>query len=81
MTEKLFVAVTFDPEKGYVGAHPDLRAHVVALSLSGLRRRLEDAHRGKDVEIKLILDRRARFERDQRRRGGASRIGDYSGAR
>src|SRR5262249_9827296 len=31
------------------------------LSLSGLRRKLEDAHRGEDVEIRFVLDRAARL--------------------
>ena len=79
MRERLMIPVTFDPARGYVtaGELPPL----MALSLSGLRRKLEDAHRGEDVEIKLVLDRAARIERDQGRRGGAARAGDYSGPR
>jgi hypothetical protein len=37
------VAVSFDERRGYVGTAPDLRAPVVALSLSGLRRKIEIA--------------------------------------
>jgi len=78
MREQLMISVSFDPERGYVtaGELPVL----TALSLSGLRRRIEDAHRGEEVEIRLVLDRVARVERDQRRRGGAARASDYSGA-
>ena len=74
MRERLLIAVTFDPARGYVAEGDGMP--VVALSLSRLRRRLEDAHAGEDVEIRLIHDKRARSERDQRRRGGALRAGD-----
>jgi hypothetical protein len=74
MRELLMISVTFDPARGYVTAGGELP--LAALSLSGLRRRIEDAHRGEDVEIKLVLDRAARLERDQRRRGGAARVSD-----
>jgi hypothetical protein len=33
--ERLEVAVTFDPVKGYIATAPELKAPVVALSLSG----------------------------------------------
>ena len=39
---------------------------------------LEEALRPDTVEIKLELDKRARFERDQRRRGGEGRASDYA---
>jgi len=77
MRERLMIPVTFDPQRGYVTAG-DAELPLAALSLSGLRRKLEDAHRGEDVEIRFVLDRAARMERDQRRRGGAFRVGDYS---
>jgi hypothetical protein len=38
--ERLEVSVTFD-ERGYIGSAPELRQAVVALSLGGLRRRVE----------------------------------------
>jgi hypothetical protein len=75
MRERLMISVSFDPALGYVATGGELPV-LAALSLSGLWRQLEDAHRGEDVEIKLVLDRAARIERDQRRRGGAARIGD-----
>jgi hypothetical protein len=80
MRERLMIPVTFDPQRGYVTTGGEMLA-LTALSLSGLRRQLEDAHRGADIEIRLILDKRARMERDQRRRGGAARVGDYSSPR
>jgi len=43
VTDKLHIAVTFCPERGYVGSSPDLRVPVVALSLGGLRRKVENA--------------------------------------
>jgi len=44
-----------------------LRAPVVALSLSSLRRRVEVALLPDDVEVKLVLDALAKRERDRRR--------------
>jgi hypothetical protein len=43
---------------------------VTALSLGGLRRKVEALMLPDSVEVRLILDLRARHERDQRRRGG-----------
>jgi hypothetical protein len=37
------VAVTFDERRGHVGTHPELRVPVTALSLGGLRRKVEAA--------------------------------------
>ena len=37
---RLEVSVTFD-ERGYIGSAPELRQPVVALSLGGLRRKIE----------------------------------------
>jgi hypothetical protein len=39
--DRLEVSVTFDPERGYIGSAPELRQPVTALSLGGLRRRIE----------------------------------------
>jgi hypothetical protein len=64
------VAVSFDERRGgYVGAHPDLRAPGVALSLSGLRRKIETLMLPDD----LNLDCTARLERDPRRLTGRPR--------
>jgi hypothetical protein len=38
--EQLFVNVTFDPARGYVAVHPEMPP-VVALSLDGIRRKIE----------------------------------------
>jgi hypothetical protein len=35
------VSVTYDAKRGYVASAPELRAPVVALSLGGLRRKVE----------------------------------------
>jgi hypothetical protein len=74
--ERLMVSVTFDEQRGYVGTAPELKAPTVALSLVGLRRRIEALMVPDEVDVHLVLDRRARQERDARRRGGASRASD-----
>jgi hypothetical protein len=65
--KRLEVSVTFDERRGYVGTAPELRAPVVAVSLGGLRRRVEAALLPDAVDVRLVLDRAARVERDQRR--------------
>jgi hypothetical protein len=67
--DRLEAAVTFDERRGYVGSAPDLPQPIVALSLGGLRRSIEIALMLRRSDIRLILDRAARLERDQRRRG------------
>src|SRR5262249_56217146 len=68
------VAVSFDERRGYVGTHSELRSPVTALSLGGLRRRIEIALLPEvDVDIRLELDRGARLERDRRRLRGRPR--------
>ena len=74
VVERLQVAVTFDAERGYVGSVPGLPP-VTALSLGGLRRRIEAALLPEEPVIVLNLDRVARQERDQRRRGAAGELG------
>jgi hypothetical protein len=56
------VSVTFDAERGYIGSAPGLREPVVALSLGGLRRRIEIALLPDDVRVVLLVrwSRRAR---------------------
>jgi hypothetical protein len=66
-SDRLEVSVTFDPERGYIASAPELRQPVVALSLGGLRRRIEIAMLPDDVDVVLQLDRSARLERDRRR--------------
>jgi len=68
--ERLQVHVTFDEQRGYV-ASSDVLGTITALSLSGLRRQI-DARLGKDVIPRLVLDKRARVERDARRAGGGA---------
>jgi hypothetical protein len=63
--ERIEVAVTFDERRGYVASHPELPA-ITALSLRVLRHRLHERLIGEDVEVRLVLDRAARLERDRR---------------
>jgi hypothetical protein len=61
MHERVAVNVSFDRERGYVATHPELDS-ITALSLSGLRKQIDARWRAKDV--RLLLDKRARLERD-----------------
>ena len=65
--ERLEVSVTFDARHGYIGSAPELRQPVVALSLGGLRRRIEVALLPDNVRVVLQLDGRAERERHRRR--------------
>ena len=65
MSNRLPVAVTFD-ERGYVASAEGLPV-ITALSLAGLRRRIDKHLIGKGVIPRLVLDKPARVERDQRR--------------
>ena len=48
--------MSFEERHGYVGTHPQLRSPVTALSLGGLRRRIEIALLPEvDVDIRLQL--------------------------
>jgi hypothetical protein len=73
--DRLIVAVTFDSERGYVGTARELHQPVIALSLGGLRRRVEALMMPEDVIVVLNLDRSARLERDRRRVTGRPRPG------
>jgi hypothetical protein len=75
VTDKIAIAVTFDPERGYVGTAPDLRQPVIALSLGGLRRKVEALISPDEVIVTLNLDKPARLERDRRRLTGRPRPG------
>ncbi len=61
--DRLEVSVSFDERCGYFGSHPELRSPVVALSLGGLRRKIEIAMLPDDVEVRLMLDGLAERER------------------
>jgi hypothetical protein len=72
--DRLEVSVSLDERRGYVASAPELRTSVTALSLGGLRRRIEALLLPDDVIVMLNLDRAARRERDRRRAaGGRSR--------
>ena len=64
--ERLEVSVTFD-ERGYIGSAPELRWPVTALSLGGVRRKIEIAMLPDDVRVVLQLDGLAERERHRRR--------------
>ena len=66
LTSGLKVSVTFD-ERGYIGSAPELRLPVMALSLGGLRRKVEALMMPDDVRVVLQLDGRAERERHRRR--------------
>jgi hypothetical protein len=51
--ERLEVRVTFDERHGYVASAPGLKAPVVALSLGGLRRKIEIALLPDNVRVVL----------------------------
>ena len=69
--ERLEVSVTFDERHGYIASAPRLRQPIVALSLGGLRRRIEIALLPDDVRVVLRLDglaERMRQRREESRR-------------
>ena len=65
--ERLEVSVTFDERHGYIGSAPELRSALVALSLGGLRRKIEIAMLPDDVRVVLQFDGLAERERHRRR--------------
>jgi hypothetical protein len=62
--DRFEVCATFDERRGYVATAPELRQPVAALSLGGLRRRIE-ALMLPDSDVRLILDRSAERERNR----------------
>ena len=62
MHDRFEVSVTFDPAKGYAATAPELREPVLALSLGGVRRRVEALLLPDDLHVVLQLDVRARQE-------------------
>ena len=73
--KKLSIAVTYGATKGYIGSSPELQSPVIALSLGGLRRKVEALMSPDEVIVMLSLDRTARLERDRRRLNGRPRPG------
>ena len=61
------MSVTFDAERGYIATAPELHQPIVALSLGGLRRRIEIALLPDDVRVVLQLAERERHRRRARR--------------
>ena len=64
--ERLEVSVTFDERHCYIGSAPELRSPVMALSLGGLRRKIEALLMPDEVKIVLQLDGLAERERHRR---------------
>jgi len=64
--ERLEVSVTFDERHGYVASAPELRSAVVALSLGGLRRKIEALMVPDQPIVVLQLDGLAERERHRR---------------
>jgi hypothetical protein len=65
--ERFEVSVTYDASCGYIASAPELKAPVVALSLTGLKRKVEIALLSGDVRVVLQLDGLAERERHRRR--------------
>jgi hypothetical protein len=61
------VTVTYDARHGYIASAPELRQPIVALSLGGLRRRVEALLLPDNVDVVLQLDGLAERERHRRR--------------
>jgi hypothetical protein len=64
--ERCLVQVTYDQRRGYIAVGEGLPI-ITALSLASLRRQI-DARVARGVVPQLLLDSRARQERDARRR-------------
>jgi hypothetical protein len=54
--ERLEVSVTYDASCGYIGSAAELRSPAMALSLGGLRRKIEALMVPDDVHVVLQLD-------------------------
>jgi len=76
LAAELLIDVTFDPVRGYVAKHPNLPQPVIALSLSVLRARIGAQLGRGSHDVRLKLDRAARLQREERRRGAAERATD-----
>jgi hypothetical protein len=69
--DKLEVSVSFEEKRGYFTTGSELPQRLTALSLGGLRRRIEVALLPDEPVVQLRLDRVARLERDRHRRACA----------
>ena len=65
--ERFEATVTFDERRGYIASAPELRHPIVALSLGGLRRKIEALLMPDNVRVVLQLDGLAERERHRRR--------------
>jgi hypothetical protein len=64
--KRLEVSVTFDARHGYIASARELRQPVMALSLGGLRRKIEALLLPDNVRVVLQLDGLAERERHRR---------------
>jgi hypothetical protein len=72
MSDRLDVTVTYDARHGYIASAPELHQPIVALSLAGLRKRIEIAMLPDSVDVRFMLDGLAERERHRRRAMGVT---------
>ena len=65
-SERIEVGVSYDLRRGYYITTTNVPP-TAALSLAGLRKQIEAALMPNTVDVRLVLDRVARLERDRRR--------------
>jgi len=68
--DEMHVNVTWCP-RGFIGSAAELKEPVIAVSLGGLRRKIESLMVPDSVELRFHLDQQATRERDARRWGGS----------
>ena len=66
-SERIEVGVSYDLRRGYYITTTTNVPPTAALSLAGLRKQIEAALKPDTVDVRLVLDRVARLERDRRR--------------
>jgi hypothetical protein len=74
--DRLEVGVSYDPRRGYFTTGAERPSGAQLPTTVALSKRIEAALLLNDVEVRLVLDRAARHERDQRRRGSAAEQSD-----
>jgi hypothetical protein len=66
---EMHINVSWSP-RGFIATSTELREPVIALSLGGLRRKIESLMVPDSVELRFHLDHEATRQRDLRRWGG-----------
>jgi len=69
--------VSFDERRGYVASRPELRLPVTALSLGGLRQRIEALMLPDSVNVRLMFDSAAERERQPPGAGAAGALSRF----